>query len=117
MRHLEMERGSGTTSAAAVNCEADPVASLVEMFVSMVQGGRIARGQCPALRPVFLKPHGVAHAVFRVRPDLPDELKVDLSQSRPSIFAFNCILGDSSAAKLLPFSIVDPDRSEKFARI
>ena len=62
----------------AVDCAADPIASLVEMFVAMVQAGRIARGQCPALRPVFLKPHGVAHGVFRVRPDLPEDLKVGL---------------------------------------
>ena len=62
----------------AVDCAADPIASLVEMFVAMVQARRIARGQCPALRPVFLKPHGVAHGVFRVRPDLPEDLKVGL---------------------------------------
>ena len=48
------------------------------MFVGMVQAGRIAKGQCPALRPVFLKPHGVVHGVFRIRPDLPQELKVGL---------------------------------------
>jgi len=61
-----------------VDCGADPIGSLVQMFVTMVQGGRIARGQCPALRPVFLKPHGVAHGSFRVRPDLPSDLKVGL---------------------------------------
>src|SRR5215470_6181612 len=75
MQHFESK---GLVGAANVNCETDPVASLVEMFVSMVQAGRVAQGQCPALRPVFLKPHGVAHGVFRVRPDLPDDLKVGL---------------------------------------
>src|ERR1700754_1082270 len=75
MRHLS---AADNSERSAVDCGADPIASLVEMFVAMVQGGRIARGQCPALRPVFLKPHGVAHGTFRIRPDLPDDLKVGL---------------------------------------
>ena len=61
-----------------IDCGADPIASLTGMFVGMVQAGRIAKGQCPALRPVFLKPHGVVRGVFRVLPDLPDDLKVGL---------------------------------------
>jgi hypothetical protein len=61
-----------------VDCAADPAASLVKMFVGMVQAGRIGKGQCPALRPVFLKPHGVAKGMFRIRPDLPDDLRVGL---------------------------------------
>jgi hypothetical protein len=65
-------------AASNVDCGANPLGSLVEMFVNMVQAGRIAKGQCPALRPVFLKPHGVAHGTFLVRPDLPDNLKVGL---------------------------------------
>jgi len=48
------------------------------MFVGMVQAGRIAKGQCPAQRPVFLKPHGVARGKFRILPDLPENLKVGL---------------------------------------
>jgi hypothetical protein len=75
MDHLE---AAGDSGASGVDCANDPVASLLEMFVAMVQGGRIKRGQCPALRPVFLKPHGIAHGVFRVRPDLPADLKVGL---------------------------------------
>ena len=75
MRHLS---AADTSERSAVDCGADPIASLVEMFVAMVQGGRIAKGQCPALRPVFLKPHGVAHGTFRIRPDLPDDLQVGL---------------------------------------
>src|SRR5215218_3448181 len=79
MKHLEGATRTGKdATAAAVDCGADPIGSLVQMFVTMVQGGRIARGQCPALRPVFLKPHGVAHGSFRVRPDLPSDLKVGL---------------------------------------
>jgi hypothetical protein len=75
MMHLAAEDRSG---GPQIDCAADPVGSLVKMFVAMVQAGRIAKGQCPALRPVFLKPHGVAHGVFRVRPDLPKELAVGL---------------------------------------
>jgi hypothetical protein len=61
-----------------VDCGADPIGSLVTMFVEMVQVGRIQRGQCPALRPVFLKPHGVTHGTFRIREDLPEEYRVGL---------------------------------------
>jgi hypothetical protein len=76
MKHLE---GSGLSDdKASIDCSTDPIASLVEMFVGTVQAGRIAKGQCPALRPVFLKPHGIVHGVFRVRPDLPNDLKVGL---------------------------------------
>ncbi len=64
-------------TAGPADC-ADPVTALRTMFVDMVQAGRIARGQEPAQRPVFLKPHGVAHARFEVRPDLPEELRVGL---------------------------------------
>lgn len=46
------------------------------MFVDMVMGRRLGEGQDPALRPVFLKPHGVAGGTFTIRPNLPDELKV-----------------------------------------
>lgn len=76
MKHI------ATTDAAQdnlkIDCAADPVGSLVQMFVQMVQVGRIKKGQCPVLRPVFLKPHGIARGVFRVRPDLPNDLKVGI---------------------------------------
>lgn len=72
--HMVSEaEGNGGTR---VDCAADPIGSLVEMFVGMVQAGRIAKGQCPALRPVFLKPHGVVQGTFRILPDLPDSLRV-----------------------------------------
>ena len=72
-------KGPGTEKpSVAVDCAADPVASLVEMFVGRVEAKRIAAGQCPALRPVFLKPHGVVHGVLRVLPDLPADLRVGL---------------------------------------
>jgi hypothetical protein len=61
-----------------VDCAADPVASLVQMFVGMVEAGRIDAGQCPTLRPVFLKPHGVVHGTFSIVSDLPPDLRVGL---------------------------------------
>lgn len=63
-----------------VDCQGDPIGSLVTMFVDMVQKGRIAKGQCPARRPVFLKLHGAARARVRIRPDLPKHLRVGLFQ-------------------------------------
>jgi hypothetical protein len=73
---IHLQDGPTPSADGVVDCTADPVASLVQMFVGMVQAGRIAAGQCPALRPVFLKPHGVVHASFRIRPDLPADLRV-----------------------------------------
>jgi hypothetical protein len=46
------------------------------MFVDIVQTRRIKRGQSPAMRPVFLKLHGVAYGRFEVREDLPADLRV-----------------------------------------
>lgn len=54
----------------AVNCGADPVLSLKQMFVDITMGTRIKAGQCPVRRAVFLKPHGIAKAVFEVLPGL-----------------------------------------------
>ncbi|HEV7598967.1 MAG TPA: LodA/GoxA family CTQ-dependent oxidase [Bradyrhizobium sp.] len=61
---------------APIDCNNDPIGSLKQMFVDMTMGPRLARGQSPAKRPVFLKTHGVAHARFVVKPDLPAELRV-----------------------------------------
>lgn len=58
------------------DCDADPIAALVEMFVGVVMGRRIGGGQHPVLRPVFLKPHGVAGGVFTVSANLPKRLRV-----------------------------------------
>ncbi|MGX2993034.1 LodA/GoxA family CTQ-dependent oxidase [Streptomyces sp. JNUCC 64] len=58
------------------SCEEDAEAALREMFVERTQGARMARGQDPVRRPVFLKPHGVARGVLTVAPDLPPELRV-----------------------------------------
>ena len=75
IRHLASEPGPAAAPYLPVDCASDPIGSLVEMFVGMVQSSRIAKGQCPAFRPVFLKPHGVARGTLRINPDLPDDLR------------------------------------------
>jgi len=82
IRHLASEPGPAAAPYLPVDCASDPIGSLVEMFVGMVQSSRIAKGQCPAFRPVFLKPHGVARGTLRINPDLPDDLRVGLFLGR-----------------------------------
>jgi hypothetical protein len=55
---------------------ADPVAELPEMFVDPLMGRCIAKGQVPAVRPVFIKTHGVAAGTFRIRTALPLDMAV-----------------------------------------
>ena len=71
-------------AASDFDCAADPIVGLRQMFVDQVQYGRIAAGQTPARRPVFLRLHGVAHGALQVRPDLPAELRLGLFQDRPA---------------------------------
>jgi hypothetical protein len=75
MDHLAKRPGD-RADTPPVDCAADPIASLKAMFVDVIMGQRIAAGQDPVQRPVFLKPHGVAGGTFTVRPDLPEELRV-----------------------------------------
>jgi hypothetical protein len=63
---------------SSLDCTADPVGSLQRLFVDMTMGPRIARGQCPVQRPVFLKPHAVARAQLTIQPELPEALGVGL---------------------------------------
>ncbi len=58
------------------DCHTDPAEKLKQMFVGIVQTRRIRQGQDPARRPVFLKPHGVAHGWFEIVRDLPEPLRV-----------------------------------------
>jgi hypothetical protein len=73
-----LQMADAAESGQSLDCSADPAASLTKMFVGMVEAGRIGAGQCPALRPVFLKPHGIAHGIFRVAPNLPEDLKIGI---------------------------------------
>ncbi|MFG3053483.1 LodA/GoxA family CTQ-dependent oxidase [Kitasatospora sp. NPDC048239] len=67
--------------AGLPGCADDAAGALQQMFVDMTQGARMARGQEPLQRPVFLKPHGVARGVLTVAPDLPAELRVGFLRS------------------------------------
>jgi hypothetical protein len=71
----EQDEPLKASAASQIDCGKDPIAALKQMFVDMIMNGRIAAGQNPAQRPVFLKPHGVARGTFTVRPDLPEELR------------------------------------------
>ncbi|MGK5544292.1 LodA/GoxA family CTQ-dependent oxidase [Streptomyces sp. URMC 127] len=64
----------GDSPEALPGCAADPVAPLVAEFVDKRMGSRIAQGQDPVLRPVFVKCHGAARGVLTVDPALPPEL-------------------------------------------
>jgi L-Lysine epsilon oxidase N-terminal/L-lysine epsilon oxidase C-terminal domain len=74
------EHEKSVTGAPTLDCASDPLTALKTMFVDMVMGRRIASGQDPILRPVFVKPHGVARGIFTIQPDLPAELRVGLLQ-------------------------------------
>ncbi|MDU8910757.1 hypothetical protein [Aestuariicoccus sp. MJ-SS9] len=52
------------------DCATKSTERLEEMFVGLIQAERIARGQNPALRTVFLKQHGVAYGWWEPMPDL-----------------------------------------------
>lgn len=76
-RHLdEQTQDEPAAKDAAPDCAIDPIAALRTMFVDMVQAKRIAAGQDPAQRPVFLRLHGAARGTFIVQPDLPEDLRV-----------------------------------------
>ncbi|WP_019989845.1 hypothetical protein [Rudanella lutea] len=83
----------------AIDCSADPIGSLKQMFVDKTMGPRILAGQQPVRRAVFLRPHGVAYGTFTVNPDLPDTLKIGVF-SYPS---FACwVRFSSDTLPLLP---------------
>lgn len=64
--------------AAQMDCGTNPAASLQQMFIDIGMGTRIAAGQCPVRRSVFLKPHGVAKADFIMVPGLAEKYKVGI---------------------------------------
>ena len=61
-KHLERNNSSASVT---VDCGDDPIAALKSMFVDLIMRSRVARGQDPVFRPVFLKPHGVARNLRR----------------------------------------------------
>lgn len=65
------ENKSDNTSC---NCE-DPIECLRHMFCDLVQKKRVAQGQCPVRRPVFLRTHGIMKGTFTVLDGLPKDLK------------------------------------------
>ncbi|HUX86087.1 MAG TPA: catalase, partial [Chloroflexota bacterium] len=78
---MRNDRSSDDNATECWDCEQDPIGNLKRMFVDIVQGRRIRLGQNPAQRPVFLKPHGIAHGFFDVRRDLSDDLRVGVFAS------------------------------------
>ncbi|MFC9502189.1 LodA/GoxA family CTQ-dependent oxidase [Streptomyces sp. NPDC057002] len=62
------------SSQPLADCAAEPVAGILAEFVDKRMGQRIAQGQDPVLRPVFVKYHGTARGVLTVAPDLPPDL-------------------------------------------
>ena len=68
---------SRLTNSSDCDCSA-PIECLKQMFVDMVQMGRIEQGQCPARRPVFLRLHGVAHGHLKICSNLSSDLQVGL---------------------------------------
>lgn len=78
MMFFEQEGLAENLTESLPDCNGNPIGSIKRMFVDLVMGRREARGQSPVLRPVFLKPHGVALARFEVAPHVPDNLRVGL---------------------------------------
>jgi len=78
------EQGSSSASgntppelpAPPCGCDQDAIEGLKRLFVDYFQGRGMAAGRAPATRPVFLRLHGAAHGTLKVRPDLPEELRV-----------------------------------------
>ncbi|HLK65612.1 MAG TPA: LodA/GoxA family CTQ-dependent oxidase [Bryobacteraceae bacterium] len=77
-----MKENERPAASECWDCHDDPAEKLKQMFVGIVQTRRIRQGQDPARRPVFLKPHGIAHGYFEMVPDLPADLKVGVFAQR-----------------------------------
>src|SRR3978361_891150 len=89
--HIVTPSDGVNPSKTGVDRGEDPLPSRKKMFVPMGMGRRLGGGQDPALRPVFLKPHGIAGATFTVRPDLAEELRVGVfaGSSHPAWVRFS----------------------------
>ena len=82
-----------------LDCSEEPTDKLRQMFVDIVQDRRIQLGQRPARRPVFLKPHGVAHGRFEILPDLPNSLRVGVFALQASLPAWVRFSSDTLPTK------------------
>lgn len=69
--------GTETSQPAAPTCD-DAPAGLDAMFVDLILQSRISAGQCPVLRPVFQKLHGVAACRLQMRGDADPEYRAGL---------------------------------------
>lgn len=74
-----LEAGEGVVPAP---CAEDHREETRRLFVDVLQKSRIAAGQRPALRPVFLKPHGVARGRLSLNPDIPDRFRHGILAAR-----------------------------------
>ncbi|UUX50982.1 LodA/GoxA family CTQ-dependent oxidase [Nisaea acidiphila] len=72
----ENNRRKSANDVACWDCSQNATERLEEMFVNLIQRERIAKGQTPARRTVFLKQHGVAYGFFKPLPKLPAEWKI-----------------------------------------
>jgi hypothetical protein len=90
---------ANSTELPCSDCSENPTGKLREIFVDVVQDGRISTGQWPAKRPVFLKPHGVAHARFEILPELPESLRVGLFAIAGSLRAWVRFSSDTLPTK------------------
>ncbi len=67
------------------SCDEDPIQCLQHMFVDLVQKGRVAQGQCPVRRPVFLRTHGILKGTLTLVEKVPAAYRVGLwAQSKKS---------------------------------
>jgi len=66
------------TTGHTMDCRTYPAENLKHMFVDIVQKKRIDAGERPALRAVFHKVHGAARGILRMRPGVPEQLRVGL---------------------------------------
>ncbi len=75
MHNPRFKDGNAPVDERSRDC-ADPYRALEEMFVDLVMGRRVDRGQVPVLRPVFLKQHGIVLGHFMRADGLADEYHV-----------------------------------------
>jgi len=66
---------SNKTHDITCTCDDDPIKCLEHIFIDMVQKERVAQGQCPVRRPVFLRTHGCMRGEIEIHDSISDDLK------------------------------------------